>query len=61
MVNGGEIMPTSSITKPIVIRDKETVKRFLDICNNAKPKDLSKAKTGQYEEGKKLSKRFLFR
>ena len=54
-------MATSSITKQIVIKDKETMKRFLDICNNSKPKNLSEAKTDQYEEGKELSKRFLFR
>ncbi len=54
-------MPTSSITKQIVIRDKEAMKRFLDICNNTVPKNLSEAKTGKYEEDKKLSKRFTNR
>lgn len=54
-------MATSSITKQIVINDKETMERFLEIRKSDKAKSLEDSKSDQYEQGKALSKRFSFR
>jgi hypothetical protein len=60
-VKGGGFMATSSITKQIVINDKETMERFLEIRKSDKAKSLEDSKSDQYEQGKALSKRFSFR
>ena len=54
-------MPTSSITKEIIIKDEEALKRFIDIQKNATPLKLDDAETDSYEKGKELLKRISFR
>ena len=54
-------MATSSITKEIVIKDEEALKRFIDIEENSAPLKLDDAETDSYEKGKELLKRISFR
>ena len=54
-------MATTSIIKQVVIKDKDALKRFVDINNNENPLKLNDVKTGQYEQGKELLKRFSYR
>ena len=45
-------MATTSIIKRVVIKDRDALKRFVDINNNENPLKLNDVKTGQYEQGK---------
>ena len=54
-------MATTSIIKQVVIKDKDALKRFVDINNNENPLKLNDVKIGQYEQGKELLKRFSSR